>query len=76
METFQLNSRYQHYSGPAYHLAKVMRGVSARLNMHHEDLVFDTSIEDYLEFAPKDYKTIPYGKVRICIAEQFGALPT
>ncbi|CAI8822215.1 HNH endonuclease [Pseudomonas chlororaphis] len=75
METFQLQSRYQHYSGPAYHLAKVMRGVSARLSMQQESLDFDTSIEDYLEFPPQDYKTVPYGKVRVCIAEQFGALP-
>ena len=76
METFQLQSRYQHYSGHAYHLARVMRGVSARLGMHHESLEFDISIEDYLEFEPQDYKASPYGKVRICIAKQFGALPT
>ena len=76
LRTFQLESRYQHYSGPAYHLARVMRGVSARLNMLEESLDFDMSIEDYLEFEPQAYKTTPYGKVRICIAQQFGALPT
>lgn len=37
---------------------------------------FSISIEDYLEFDPQDYKTTPYGKVRVCIAKQFGALPT
>lgn len=76
MRTFQLHSRYQHYSGPAYHLARVMRGLSARLSMHSESLDFEISLEDYLEFDPQDYKATPYGKVRICIAKQFGALPT
>ncbi|WP_457960480.1 hypothetical protein [Pseudomonas aeruginosa] len=75
IRTFQLKSRYKDYSGQAYHLAKVMRGMSARLDMHREILECETSIEDYLEFEPEDYKTVPYGKARICIAKQFGALP-
>lgn len=75
LKTFQLESRYQHYSGQAYHLAKVMRGAGARLNMHEQSLDFEVSIEDYLEFEPQAYKTTPYGKVRLCIARQFGALP-
>ncbi|MNL73641.1 hypothetical protein D3C87_1991330 [compost metagenome] len=51
-----------------------MRGVSARLHMHEEALEVVTSIDDYLEFEPANYKTVPYGKARICIAKQFGAL--
>lgn len=74
LKTFQLITRYQHYVGTAYHLAKKMRGVSARLNMHDEALDFETSIDDYLEFEPETYKSVPYGKARICIAKQFGAI--
>jgi len=75
INTFQLESRYKNYSGQAYHLAKVMRGMPARLDMHREILACETSIDDYLEFEPEDYKTVPYGKARVCIAKQFGALP-
>lgn len=75
IKTFQLKSRYLHYSGQAYHLAKVMRGLSARLQMHRDFLECETSLENYLEFEPDAYKAVPYGKARVCIAKQFGALP-
>jgi hypothetical protein len=47
-----------------------------QLSMHDQSLGFDISLDDYLEFDPQDYKTTPYGKVRVCIAKQVGALPT
>lgn len=75
IRTFQLESRYRDYSGQAYHLAKVMRGMSARLVMHREILECETSVDDYLEFEPEAYKSVPYGKARVCIAKQFGGLP-
>lgn len=75
IKTFQLDARYRHYDGQAYFLAKMMRGFPARISMHREALDFETSIDDYLEFHPDAYKTVPYGKARLCIAKQFGALP-
>ncbi|MDP9664209.1 UNVERIFIED_ORG: hypothetical protein J2W16_001928 [Pseudomonas cremoricolorata] len=76
IKTFQLSSRYNHYSGAAYRLAKVMRGVASRLEMHNDTFEFDVSIADYLGFEPDEYKNTPYGKVGVCIAEKFGRLKT
>lgn len=73
IKTFQLKSRYREYSTQAYYLAKKMRGLTARIEMHNESLDFTTSIDDYLEFEHEKYKTVPYGKARLCIANQFGA---
>lgn len=73
IKTFQLKRRYRAYSNQAYYLAKKLRGSVSRLQFHQSELDFRTEIEDYLEFKPEEYKSVPYGKVRMCIAKQFGA---
>ena len=72
INTFQLVDRYQNYAGQAFHLAKKMKGLSSRLRMLDDALDVDISINDILEFEPENYKSIPYGKARLCIANQFG----
>lgn len=72
INTFQLKRRYGTYSNQAYYLAKKLRGSVARLQFHQSELDFRTEVEDYLEFEPDEYKSVPYGKVRMCMAKQFG----
>lgn len=71
IETFQLASRYQHYSEQAFHLARKARDFVARKNEMDSKFDFKVSLEDILEFEPERYKTHVYGKARLCIAEQF-----
>ncbi len=73
--TFQLESRYKEYSGQAYHLARRLRGLNARLRMQDDALEFSTTLNDNLEFKVAEYKNVPYGKARLCIAKQYGVLP-
>ncbi|MBD8187786.1 hypothetical protein IFU20_16495 [Pseudomonas viridiflava] len=73
--TFQLESRYKEYSGQAYHLARRLRGLNARLRMQDDALEFATTLNDNLEFKVAEYKNAPYGKARLCIAKQYGVLP-
>lgn len=74
IKTFQLKSRYKDYSTQAFYLAKRARGFPARKKMLDSELDFTTEINDLLEFDPEEYKNTVYGKVRICIAKQFGAI--
>ncbi|MCF5732955.1 hypothetical protein [Pseudomonas syringae] len=71
--TFQLRSRYGEYSTTAFYLARKMRGIAARLTMLNAELDIDFTLDECLEFEPRDYKHVPYGKARLCIAKQFGA---
>lgn len=73
MKTFQLAERYENYSTKAYYLAKRLRGLSARKLMYDEALKFEIDVD--LEFEPESYKQHPYGKARLDIAKQFGAIP-
>ncbi|MEW9902346.1 hypothetical protein [Pseudomonas putida] len=72
IKTFQLTSRYANYSERAYYLAKRLRGLPARQRFYDEGLDFKVGLEEHLEFEPEEYKNVPYGKARICIAKQFG----
>ncbi|MBC3438955.1 hypothetical protein HU735_26405 [Pseudomonas sp. BW16M2] len=72
IKTFQLKSRYAAYSGRAYYLAKRLRGLPARQKFYEDGLDFDVELEDQLEFKPGEYKEVPYGKARLCLAKQFG----
>lgn len=74
IETFQLKSRYKSYSKQAYHLARRARSFSARKHMLDSELLFKTELEDLLEFDQDSYKNAEYGKLRLCIAKQFGAI--
>lgn len=74
IKTFQLKTRYKDYSTQAFYLAKRARGFLARKTMLDSELDFTTEINDLLEFDPQEYKNIVYGKARICIAKQFGAI--
>jgi len=72
--TFQLENRYSEYATQAYYLARKMRGVAARLAMLNAALDCFPTLDDCLEFKPDGYKNVPYGKARICIAKQYGAM--
>ncbi|MCV4340489.1 hypothetical protein [Pseudomonas capsici] len=74
IKTFQLKNRYEAYSIQAFHLAKKMRSYAARQNMLDTVLDFSLTLSDYLEFDPDNYKDLPYGKARVCIARQYGAI--
>ncbi|MCQ9422301.1 hypothetical protein NRB16_02000 [Pseudomonas sp. LJDD11] len=75
IETFQLKSRYKEYSTQAYYLARKMKNLASRQQMFSAALEIPITLEDELEFKPQNYKKVPYGKARICIAKQYGALP-
>ena len=72
IQTFQLKSRYVTYSEQAYHLARRLRGLSTRRKFYADELDFNVELADQLEFKPENYKNVPYGKARICLARQFG----
>jgi len=74
IKTFQLKSRYNNYSKQAYHLARRAKNFMARKDMLDNELMFRTELEDLLEFDPYLYKNTEYGKLRLCIAKQFGAI--
>jgi len=74
IKTFQLNARYNRYSTKAFYLARKSKGFAARKSMLDDELDFVTEIADLLEFEPNKYKNAEYGKARICIAKQFGAI--
>ncbi len=74
IRTFQLKSRYQDYSGQAFYLARKMKGYAERQSMLDAALDFPLTLSDHLEFELEEYKNFPYGKVRICIARQYGAI--
>ncbi len=73
IKTFQLAERYYSYSSNAYYLAKRLRGLPARKSMYDETLKFEIDVN--LEFEPENYKQHPFGKARVDIAKQFGAIP-
>lgn len=75
IETFQLKSRYNKYSTTAFYLARKSRGFAARKSSLENTLDFSLEISSLLEFEPDLYKDAEYGKARICIAKQFGAIP-
>lgn len=72
IQTFQLKSRYATYSERAYYLAKRLRGLPSRQKFYAKALNFKVGVEEHLEFEPEEYKDVPYGKARLCIAKQFG----
>ena len=47
-------------------------GLATRRQFHDDELNFKVELEDHLEFKPEEYKGVPYGKARICVAKQFG----
>lgn len=75
IQTFQLKSRYNDYSTKAFYLARKSRGFAARKLMRENALDFAYEIADLLEFEPDLYKDAEFGKARVCIAKQFGAIP-
>lgn len=72
IKTFQLRHRYGTYSERAYYLAKRVRGLASRRRFHDDELDFKIELEEHLEFKPDEYKGVPYGKARVCVARQFG----
>ncbi|YCI80329.1 hypothetical protein M1D83_12355 [Enterobacteriaceae bacterium] len=74
IKTFQLKSRYKEYSERAFRLARSLRGFASRKKMHNDALNFEVQVADLLEFEPEGYKNVAYGKARLCIAKQYGAL--
>ncbi|WP_156386290.1 hypothetical protein [Pseudomonas sp. Root562] len=75
IKTFQLKSRYEDYSTQAFYLARKMKGYTARQAMLDAALDFPLTLNDHLEFELDSYKSFPYGKARVCIAKQYGAIP-
>lgn len=75
INTFQLKSRYEDYSSKAFYLARKMKGYASRQAMLEAELEFAFTLTDHLEFELDDYKNHAYGKVRVCIARQYGAIP-
>lgn len=74
IKTFQLKSRYKEYATKAFYLARKSRGFAARKSSLENTLDFALEIASLLEFEPDLYKNAEYGKARVCIAKQFGAL--
>lgn len=74
IKTFQLKSRYKDYSTQAFYLARKMKGFAARKEMVNAVLKLEYTIDEHLEFECESYKNHPYGKARVCIAKQFGAI--
>lgn len=75
INTFQLRSRYEDYSTQAFFLARKMKGYASRQAMLEAELEFELTLTDHLEFELDNYKNYAYGKVRVCIARQYGAIP-
>lgn len=74
IKTFQLKSRYGEYSSRAFHLARNARSFTARKAMSDSVLEFELTLNDLLEFDYAAYKNFEYGKARVCIAKQYGAI--
>jgi len=74
IKTFQLKSRYGEYSSRAFRLARNAKSFTARKAMSDSVLDFELTLNDLLEFDYESYKNFEYGKARICIAKQYGAI--
>ena len=74
ISTFQLKNRYKHYASQAFYLARKIKSFVARKSTYASELEFNIELADLLEFEPEEYKNIQYGKARLCIAKQYGAI--
>lgn len=72
IKTFQIKSRYAAYAEKAFYLAKKSRGFPSRKKCLDDKLDFEVELASLLEFQSDKYKNSAHGKVRICIAKQFG----